>query len=240
MVVIMSIFEVIKQARIDADLSQEAVAEKIGVSRQTLSNWETGKSYPDIVSVIALSDAYGLSLDSLMKGDKKMLEHLNESTNATKSNKQVIATIISIAIALIGTAFIIIAAGGDYGDFIDLPSWIFIIIPLLAVLTITRSFKTLGIGLRAALFPKKEIPDELRKQAVSLFRLLSKTVILSGVIAAFIGITNMAYGINYNDPDLISNLAINIVVNMLPILYSLFLIVFIFEPIVYILKKDNN
>ena len=45
----MSICEVLKQARSDADLSQETAAEKVGVSRQTMSNWETGKSYPDIV-----------------------------------------------------------------------------------------------------------------------------------------------------------------------------------------------
>ena len=236
----MSIFEVIKQARIDADLSQEVVAEKIGVSRQTLSNWETGKSYPDIVSVIALSDAYGLSLDSLMKGDKKMIEHLKESTNVTKSNRQVIATIIAIAIAIIGIALVIIASGGDYGDFIDLPSWVALIIPLLAVLTITRSFKMFGIGFQAALFPKKEVTEEHRKQAALLFRLLSKTTILSGIIMTFIGITNIAFGIDFNDPDIIANLAVNIVICMMTILYSLFLIVFVFEPIVYILKKDRN
>jgi len=233
----MSICEVLKQARSDAELSQEAAAEKVGVSRQTMSNWETGKSYPDIASVIALSDAYGVSLDSLMKGDTKMIQHLEESTNVTKSNKQVIATIIAIAIAIVGTALIILASGGDYGDFIDLPSWVAIIIPMLAVLTITRSFKVFGIGFKAALFPKKEISDELRKQVASLFRLLSKTAILSGVIMTMIFLTNLAFGINYNDPEFVANLVINIAICMMTILYSLFLIVFIFEPIVYILQN---
>ena len=62
----MSIGEVIKQARSEKGFSQEVMAEKIGVSRQTLSNWETGKSYPDITNVIALSDVYGVTLDSLL------------------------------------------------------------------------------------------------------------------------------------------------------------------------------
>ncbi|MCL2820848.1 MAG: helix-turn-helix domain-containing protein [Oscillospiraceae bacterium] len=236
----MSICEVLKQARSDAELSQEAAAEKVGVSRQTMSNWETGKSYPDIASVIALSDAYGVSLDSLMKGDTKMIKHLEESTNVTKSNKQVIATIIAIAIAIIGTALIILASGGDYGDFIDLPSWVALIIPMLAVLTITRSFRVFGAGFNAALFPKKEISDELRTKAVSLFRLLSKIVILSAVIVAMIFLTNMAFGIDYNGPHLFENLVINIAICVMPILYSLFLIVFIFEPIVYILRNKTS
>ena len=236
----MSIGEVLKQARSEAGLSQEDVAEKVGVSRQTVSSWENGKSYPDIASVIALSDAYGVSLDSLMKGDSKMIEHLEESTNVTKSNKQKAASIIAIGIAIIGIALVIIVFGGDYGDFVDLPSWLAIFIPILAVLTITRSFRTFGNGFRAALFPKREIVDGLKKQAASLFRLLSVTAIISGVIMTLIPIMNMLYFMDYSSPDFASSLiAGNIAVSMITLLYSLFLIVFIFEPIVYILKKDN-
>jgi len=236
----MSISEMLKQARSEAGLSQEDAAEKVGVSRQTISSWENGKSYPDIANVIALSDTYGMSLDSLMKGDIKMIKHLEESTNITKSNKQKVASIIALLISIIGIALIILATGGEYGDFVDLPSWISLVIPILAVMTITRSFKTFGVGLRAALFPKSEIADEVKNQAASLFRLLSKTAILSGVIMTFIGFTNMAYGIDFTHPDFATNLAINSVVNMLTILYSLFLIVFIFEPIVYILKRNQS
>ena len=236
----MSIGEVLKQARSEAGLSQEDVAEKVGVSRQTVSSWENGKSYPDIASVITLSDAYGISLDSLMKGDAKMIEHLEESTNVTKSNKQKAASIITFGIAVIGVALVIIAFGGDYADFVDLPSWGAIFIPILAVLTITRSFKTFGTGFRAALFPKKEIADKLKRQAASLFRLLSITTILSGIIMTVIPIMNMLLFMDFNNPDVTSGLlAANIAVSMITFLYSLFLIVFIFEPIVYILKKDN-
>ena len=234
----MSVCEVLKQARLDADLSQEAAAERIGVSRQTMSNWETGKSYPDIASVIALSDAYGVSLDSLMKGDTKMIQHLEESTNVTKSNKQKAASIIALGISVVGIALVIIGSGGDYGDFVDLPSWIALFIPILAVLTITRSFKTFGTGFKAALFPKREVTDEQKKQAASLFRLLSITAALSGVIITLIYFTNMLIGIDFHDPYFIVALVVNFAVSNITILYSLFLIVFIFEPIVYILKKQ--
>ena len=91
----MSIGEVLKQARSAAGLSQEEVAEKLNISRQTMSSWKNGKSYPDIAYVMALSDTYDVTLDSLLKGDAKMLKHLEESTNITKSNKQVVASIIA-------------------------------------------------------------------------------------------------------------------------------------------------
>ena len=236
----MSISEILKQARSETDLSQEAAAEKIGVSRQTMSNWETGKSYPDIASVIAMSDVYGVSLDSLMKGDTKMIKHLEESTNVTRSNKQKAASIIALLISIIGIAAVIITSGGDYGDFIDLPSWVALIIPLLAVLTITRSFKTFGVGFQAALFPKKEIDDGLKKQAAALFRLLSVTTALSGIIMTTIYFVNMLMGIDFMDPNLVNIVGSNLAISIITLLYSLFLIVFIFEPIVYILKHKTG
>ena len=53
----------IKAARIEKKLTQEQVAELLGVSRQTISNWENEKSYPDIISVIKMSEYYDISLD---------------------------------------------------------------------------------------------------------------------------------------------------------------------------------
>ena len=84
----------IKAARIEKKLTQEQVAELLGVSRQTISNWENEKSYPDIISVIELSNLYSISLDVLLKGDEKMIEHLEESTDVVKSNQKMIGAII--------------------------------------------------------------------------------------------------------------------------------------------------
>ena len=61
----------IKAARLEKKLTQEQVAELLGVSRQTISNWENEKSYPDIISVIKMSDYYEASLDYLLKGEQK-------------------------------------------------------------------------------------------------------------------------------------------------------------------------
>ena len=97
----MEIGKKLKNARIEAGLTQEKAAEKIDVSRQTISNWENEKSYPDIISVIALSDLYSVSLDELSKGDQKMAEHLEESTNVVKSNKKLTGAILLNIILMI-------------------------------------------------------------------------------------------------------------------------------------------
>ena len=64
---IMDIGTKINEARLSAQLTQEQAAEQLGVSRQTISNWENNKTYPDIISVIKMSDLYEVSLDRLLK-----------------------------------------------------------------------------------------------------------------------------------------------------------------------------
>lgn len=88
----MEIGSKLKNARNDKGLTQEQAAEALGVSRQTISNWENNKSYPDIISVIKMSDLYSVSLDHLLKEEKSMKqtyqEFLEESTNTVKAKRR--------------------------------------------------------------------------------------------------------------------------------------------------------
>lgn len=69
----------IRKYRKELEISQEKLAEKIYVSRQTISNWENDKNYPDINSLLRLSEVFNISLDILIKGDlKKMKKDINE------------------------------------------------------------------------------------------------------------------------------------------------------------------
>lgn len=70
--------EKLKQARISAGLTQEDVVRQVGVSRQTVSNWENNRSYPDLASVLKLSDLYGLSLDDLLREDAALRRKIEE------------------------------------------------------------------------------------------------------------------------------------------------------------------
>lgn len=76
----MEIGNQIKQHRATLNLSQEELAEQIYVTRQTLSNWENGKTYPDVNSLLRLSDVFGVTLDELVKGDiPKMKEQIKQT-----------------------------------------------------------------------------------------------------------------------------------------------------------------
>ncbi len=69
----------IKKYRGELGLSQETLAERIYVSRQTISNWENDKNYPDINSLLRLSEVFQVSLDILIKGDvEKMKEEIKQ------------------------------------------------------------------------------------------------------------------------------------------------------------------
>lgn len=97
----MEIGQKIRNARNSAGLTQEQAAEALGVSRQTVSNWENEKSFPDIVSVIRMSDLYSVSLDHLLKEEKPMkenyLDYLEESTNVVKSKERLSKVILILA-----------------------------------------------------------------------------------------------------------------------------------------------
>jgi len=70
--------EKLKDARLKAELTQETVAKQIGVSRQSLSNWENDRTYPDLASVLKLSDLYGLSLDDLLRHDMELRRNMEQ------------------------------------------------------------------------------------------------------------------------------------------------------------------
>ena len=66
----------IKKYRQELQLSQEELADHVYVSRQTISNWENDKSYPDVTSLVLLSEIFQISLDKLIKGEEiKKLNH---------------------------------------------------------------------------------------------------------------------------------------------------------------------
>ncbi|MBO3443492.1 helix-turn-helix transcriptional regulator [Clostridium sp. CCUG 7971] len=67
----------LKQARLKKELTQENVANILNVSRSTISSWEVGRSYPDLESIVSLSDLYNISLDKLLREDSDMIKKLS-------------------------------------------------------------------------------------------------------------------------------------------------------------------
>lgn len=71
----------LQEARKARGLTQETAAELVGVSRQTISNWKRGRSLPDVLSVIRMSETYDGSLDALLKGDQQMEDKIRHDTD---------------------------------------------------------------------------------------------------------------------------------------------------------------
>ena len=92
----------IKKYRSEKALSQDALAEKIYVSRQTISNWENDKSYPDVNSLVLLSKVFNVSLDQLIKGDvEKMTEQINNSADRKEyEHLSLVFTVLFLAIII--------------------------------------------------------------------------------------------------------------------------------------------
>ena len=94
----MNLGKTLQELRKEKNISQEEIANILNVSRQTISNWENSKSYPDIIMLIKLCDIYKISLDDLLKEDQELLNHIKKEKQ--KKNK-IIITGISIIIILL-------------------------------------------------------------------------------------------------------------------------------------------
>ncbi len=93
----------IKMYRLENKLSQEELANRIYVSRQTISNWENDKSYPDINSLVLLSEVFKISLDKLIKGDIEIMKDAIQKEEVEKMNHygriytiMLIVTVVSV------------------------------------------------------------------------------------------------------------------------------------------------
>lgn len=83
----MDIGERLKKYRKHNGLTQEQVAEKIYVSRATISSWETNRTFPDIEKIIYLSDLYDISLDKLLKEEPSIMENVKKERKKLKHYK---------------------------------------------------------------------------------------------------------------------------------------------------------
>ena len=104
----MNISEEIKSQRLKNNWTQEQLADILNVSRSTVSSWEVGRNYPDLETIVAISDLFEISLDELLRGDKKMLEQITDDTKIRKNQtKKINALIAGIVILLLGFLFIL-------------------------------------------------------------------------------------------------------------------------------------
>ena len=120
----------IRKYRKEQSLSQDELAEKVYVSRQTISNWENDKSYPDVNSLILLSEVFHTSIDNLIKGDVEVMKE--QVKNEDQKEFEKISRIFSVLfLAMMITPIPLI----HYLKYAGIAIW-----ALLAVVTLYFSF----------------------------------------------------------------------------------------------------
>ena len=108
----MDISNQIKTRREAMGLSQEQLAEKLYVSRQTISNWERDKTYPDVQSLLMLSVLFDTSIDTLVKGDVTVMEEAVERDRKRLGTRMLWLAVLMLALLVLAFALILSPAFG--------------------------------------------------------------------------------------------------------------------------------
>ncbi|MGX7163097.1 helix-turn-helix domain-containing protein [Enterococcus massiliensis] len=116
----MNIGKIIKEHRKENDLTQEQLAQQFFVTRQLVSKWETGKSYPDLDQVVKLSEFFDLPLDYLLKDDQEMVSELTFDTKKKKWLKRLLLFLGILSISLTTVLVLIFWVDGALLDANDI------------------------------------------------------------------------------------------------------------------------
>jgi transcriptional regulator with XRE-family HTH domain len=99
----MDIGKKLKEKRQEANLTQKELAEILHVSRQTISSWEVGRTYPDLDILVAISELYDTPLDDLLKEDSEMVKDITEKVKKSQRRKVMNIVLGVLLLMTIGT-----------------------------------------------------------------------------------------------------------------------------------------
>lgn len=169
----MNLSKQIKKHRERLSLFQERLAEKLYVSRQTISNWENEKSYPDVHNLLLLSVLFDVSLDELVKGDVEQMKETIEKTAMDRYTKIMLVFTLLAALS-VGPALFL------PGNWWIAPPLCFWLVSMYAALKIEKIKKTQNIKTYKEIvaFMENQDLDAIRKKRDIKKDFLSKTVIV--------------------------------------------------------------
>lgn len=177
----------VKEHRARLGMSQEQLAEAIFVSRQTISNWETNRTYPDVQSLLLLSNLFEVSVDELIKGDVEEMKAVI-TAEAKKMNR------LGLIMAVCGIAAVVWTVATAIMDL----SWPIILIPFVALFIPAAVSATMVEKIKhdnelftyraVETFMRGEDPDVANERNRKAGRLWWVKLATKTVIAAFVGL----------------------------------------------------
>lgn len=199
----MNFSQQIKKLRDSRGLTQEQMANELGISRQAVSNWENDRNLPDIEMLISISTTFDISLDELILGERKMnnmTEKLIKDTNENRTAKMnMITSLLGSVLLLIGTAlFVIRALLGDSVDKNGVLHETFFLVPL-AFAFFIASFAVFGINLARNVKNAAKKPDEKTKRdiKINITSSAGMTLVFVGAFLALVAANSGANTIPY-------------------------------------------
>lgn len=182
----------IREERESLGLSQEELARQIFVSRQTVSNWETGKTYPDVQSLLLLSNLFDVSVDSLVKGD---MEAMQEKMDNYELERFKMTASMGLSIALIAIGGLMLAILRTQGQ--EFPSPMVVISLLLLVAGASTSFVAERIKRRYDIDTMREVrafldgadPDQIERDRRAPKALSTALKMLAGAAVGIVFMT---------------------------------------------------
>lgn len=121
----------IKKYRTEFSLSQDELVEKLFVTRQSISNWENDRTYPDIKSLVLLSEVFSVSLDQLVKGDvDEMKREISEQEREQFEKEDAVLGVLMLLLMFLAVPL------GKFGGLLGMAIYV-----VLAIVTIGYSIK---------------------------------------------------------------------------------------------------
>lgn len=209
----MNLGENLLKLRKKIGLSQEEVADKLSVTRQTVSKWETNQSTPDFDKIVPICRLYGVSSDELLTGNKKdSANEISNYNNVDKTNKRKHALGISLGVLIYFISVV----------------WIMITIPVMelnpivssAVFLVICGIATFIIVYSSMVYKKKEVKRESKEE--KLVRNINEILsILFTIIYFIISFITMAWHITW-------------------IIWIIYALVTEIVKLIFMLKGDND
>ncbi len=174
----MSFAENLAYLRQHYDVTQEGLAEQLGVSRQTVSKWEAGMNYPEMDKLLALCDLFNTNLDDFMRGNVLVVKENDTETYDRHMNHYDLCTVMGVALILVGVGAIGLLEGLGWPDNLQ-------VVALLSFVVIGVVIIVVG-SLNHAEFKRRNPRIEPRYEAAVLERFSRRFPLLMGAGVALI------------------------------------------------------
>jgi len=187
----MSLGERLLNLRKEKHLSQEEVADKINVSRQTISKWETDQSTPDFDKIMPLCKLYEISADELLTGKEEKKQNVNEEPiiyNEGISKKRAIGIGIGVLLYFFAIAFIAVSIT------------VFMLNPIIAssIFLLIIGFATFVIIYTCIIYKKRKVIKEENKEEDNSLKGIKKILsLITLIIYLLISFASMAWHITW-------------------------------------------